>query len=186
MISRWSVAVTQGRWGPEMSHKDEQRDGMLTWYWLTSTFLFLISSPTSRSGRRLLQTFATRHLHRDGVCARLCLLHQHRHSGTSWGHSGVFPLCVLMKHTWAQGSNSWFVVVKRLQTDSQVCVGLTCTHSTLSLSSPAAALSLENGAKTKPEREAPQRQEEPLVFQGPLEARPQMRHGQWSRQNTNL
>lgn len=75
-------------------------------------------------------------------------------------------------------SNSWFTVVKRVQTDSQVCVGLTCTHSTLSLSSPAAAFSLENGAKTKPEREAPQRQEEPLAFQGPLEARPQMRHGQ--------
>lgn len=76
------------------------------------------------------------------------------------------------------GSNSWFTVVKRVQTDSQVCAGLTCTHSTLSLSFPAAAFSLENGAKTKPESEAPQRQEEPLVFQGPLEARPQMRHGQ--------
>lgn len=67
-------------------------------------FCFSFLPPTSRSGRRLLQTFATRHLHCDGVCARLRLLHQHRHSGTSWGHSGVFPLCVLMKHTWAQGS----------------------------------------------------------------------------------
>lgn len=40
-----------------------------------------------------------------------------------------------------------------------------------------AAFLLENGTETKPKSEAPQRQEEHLVSQGPLEARPQMRHG---------
>lgn len=41
----------------------------------------------------------------------------------------------------------------------------------LFFSPPTASFLFENGTKTEPEGEAPQRQEEPLVPQGPLKAR---------------
>lgn len=154
---------------------------MLIWCWLTPTFLFLISLSHFQEWTETTSDF----------CYQAPTLWRHLRQVMSppptpsqWDQLRPFrcvsTLCFdentheLEDHE----SNCWFTVVKRVQTDSQVCVGLTCTHSTLSVSSPAAAFSLENGTKTKPEREAPQRQEEPLVFQGPLEARPQMRHAQ--------
>lgn len=45
-------------------------------------------------------------------------------------------------------------------------------HTLLFIYSLTASFLLENGAKTKPESEAPQRQEEPLISQGPFKTRP--------------
>lgn len=52
------------------------------------------------------------------------------------------------------------------------CVSTLIADVLLFISSLTASFLLENGTKTKPESEAPQRQEEPLVSQGPLKTRP--------------
>lgn len=154
---------------------------MLIWYWLIPTFLFLISPPPPHFQERTETTSDFCYQART-PWRRLRQVMSPPPTPSQWDQRRPFrcvsALCFeLTDHE----SNSWFTVVKTdgtKQTQTGLC--WLDLHSTprSHLFSPAAAFSLENGAKTEPKREAPQRQEEPLVFQGPLEARPQMRHGQ--------
>lgn len=115
-----------------------------------------------RGGWRLFQTAATRHVHGESLCSRIPTLSQHCDGGTSWSHTGLSP-CVIVDF------NRTY--------DEWMCVCNTHT-SFLVFWSPAASFLPEKSSKTKPEREAPQRQKEPLIPQESTEAWPKMRHGQ--------